>query len=86
MTNELLEKLAKSEHDRWSRWMFYLFSESTLNEDGTVTIPEKLVARWKGQAGTCYHRLSDAEKESDRKEARRTLAIIGTYFLGKEGL
>jgi hypothetical protein len=70
------EKLAAYAHKAWAGWMDYLFEKSTLNPDGTVTIPAWAVERWKRQAKTPYAELPENEKESDRKEADFMLAII----------
>ena len=78
--NNLLEQLADREHIRWSGWMEYLFSKSTLNEDGTVTIPKWAVDRWKRQCDTHYKDLTEEEKESDREEARKSLRVIKYYL------
>lgn len=84
---ELIEQLADKEHASWARWMQYLFSKCqvlTLVEgekiiaDGFL-IPYSLVERWSGQVETAYVDLSEAEKESDRKEVREILPIIRTY-------
>lgn len=77
---ELIEALASSEHERWSRWMIYLFLKSKRQSDGTVIIPEGLVDRWQTQINTPYEHLSDVEQESDRKEARRTIAIMEKFL------
>jgi hypothetical protein len=79
MSDELLEALADSEHARWSRWMEYLFSKCRIEPNEARTIPPELVARWRRQCETPYAKLSEAEKESDRKEARRTIEIMGLH-------
>lgn len=70
------ESLADYAHDAWSGWMSYLFSVSTRNEDGTVTIPKWAVDRWVRQMGTPYAELPEEEKESDRKEADKMVKIV----------
>lgn len=74
--NDIIEKLADYEHDRWSRWQKYLFSKCIVNKDGTLTIPKEFVDRWTRQMNTNYANLSEEEKDSDRKEAIRILKII----------
>jgi GNAT superfamily N-acetyltransferase len=69
------EALAAYAHEAWSGWMAYLFSTSTLNEDGTVTIPKWAVERWQRQMTTAYDQLPDSEKESDRAEADKMIAV-----------
>lgn len=70
----LLERLAALAHSQWSGWMEYLFSKCQFNSDGTATIPTWGVERWKRQINTPYEELSEPEKESDRKEARKFIA------------
>ena len=70
------EILAAHAHDMWSGWIQYMFSKSTINRDGTMTIPKWAVVRWTRQADTNYQNLSETEKETDRKEARGILKII----------
>lgn len=77
-----VEPLADYAHSAWSNWMTYLFSKSTQNEDGSVTIPRELVERWTRQATTLYPGLPEGEKESDRKEAYVIIeTIVGTGSL-----
>lgn len=75
MREELREQLAEYAHDAWSGWMRYLFEKATENDDGTVTIPAWAVERWKRQITTPYADLPENEKESDRLEADKILAI-----------
>jgi hypothetical protein len=82
MDSELREKLSDLEHDRWSRWMRYMFSVGKMNEDGSWTMPPALVVRWKGQMETSYGYLSEGEKDSDRKEADNTLKVIDEHSQG----
>jgi len=70
------EKLAELAHEQWSDWMEYLFSQGTFNPDGTWTMPVWAVNRWAIQVGMPYNRLSEKEKESDRKEADKFLEVI----------
>jgi len=73
---DLLEALAALEHERWSHWQRYLHSKCVPGEDGSLTIPADLVARWTGQMSTPYAELSETERESDREQVRRSLAVI----------
>lgn len=70
------ELLAAYAHEAWSGWMSYLFSKSTRNTDGSVTIPRWAVERWSRQASTKYALLPEEEKQSDRDEADRLLTVI----------
>jgi len=59
--------------------MEYLFSVSTYNRDGSVTIPPNKVARWAEQLKTHYVLLSEQEKEADREQADRVLVALAEY-------
>ncbi|AGB26719.1 hypothetical protein Mycsm_06583 (plasmid) [Mycobacterium sp. JS623] len=72
----LIDSLAAIEHDRWSHWQEYLHAQCRPNDDGSLTIPADLVARWTKQMSTPYARLSPAEKESDREQVRRYIPVI----------
>lgn len=74
--DNLRERLAADEHDRWARWQRYLHSCCEQNPDGSITIPAVLVERWERQIITPYEDLSEAEKESDRREADRILQLL----------
>ena len=65
--SELIELLAAQEHERWSSWMRYMFDNWT----------EENIKRWKYQMVTPYAELPEHSKESDRKEARKTMEIVG---------
>jgi len=73
---KLRERLADLEHDRWARWQKYLHSKCERNLDGSLTIPAGYVKQLTRQIETPYPRLSEAELDSDRREADRTLAVI----------
>ena len=70
------EKLAEYAHNAWSGWMKYLFEKSVQNADGTVTIPTWAVIRWRRQMNTQYEALPEGDKELDRLEADKMLAIL----------
>ena len=67
---ELREKLADIEHRRWSDWQSYVFSKCGAIKDGMV-IPQWAVEQWKRQIDTPYEKLSEKEKDSDRREVDR---------------
>jgi len=73
--NEMREALAEYAHDSWSGWMKYLAEKTTFNADGTATIPAWAVTRWNRQMHTPYADLPEPEKESDRVEADKIIAI-----------
>ena len=84
MSENVRELLAAYAHESWSGWMKYLFGKSIDLSSGAVVIPGKLVKRWKRQIGTPYAELPEGEKESDRKEADRMLAILDPTSLRSE--
>jgi len=65
----VIEALAALEHERWSGWEKY---RETKHCDA------KNLLRWKRQRETAYADLSEQEKESDRVEARKTVAVLKT--------
>lgn len=75
----LLEKLAALEYDRWARWMKYLLSKCSWvgSAAGLVAvIPPEPLRHWQRLIDTKYADLSEEEKEGDRVEARKTLALL----------
>ncbi len=72
----IIEELAALAHEQWAGWMRYLFSHGEEGLDGTFTIPRDNVDRWQRQIRTDYTDLSEKEKESDRREARKVLQIL----------
>lgn len=73
---ELREKLADYAHNAWSGWMRYQFERCERLEDGRVAFHPESLKRWVRQMNTAYVDLPESEKESDRAEADRILAII----------
>jgi len=73
---DLIERLAAIEHERWSHWQRYLHSKCIRQSDGSLLMPVQLVQRWEKQLATSYVDLTDAEKESDREQVRRYLPLI----------
>jgi hypothetical protein len=80
--NRAVEALADYAHVAWSGWMSYLFSKTTPNPDGSVTIPAELVERWARQIETTYDDLSEPEKDSDRIEAKKIIEVIKRIRVG----
>jgi hypothetical protein len=77
------EKLANLCHEQWIGWMEYLFSKCFAEvgqfdkKTGNLIIPEWAVNKWRRQMSMPYAELPENEKESDRKEADRFLALLG---------
>ena len=72
------EKIASLQHEIWSHWMKYMFSQCyQVGETGdTWIIPPAKVKRWQRQMVTSYSDLSKKEKESDRHHADKILALF----------
>jgi hypothetical protein len=71
----LIEMLADTEHNRWSKWQRWLHECGQPYPEGLL-LPKVNVDRWQRQIKTNYHNLSDKEKDSDRREALQTLKTI----------
>ena len=72
----IVERLADIEHRRWSGWQRHLHDLCFLVSDGLL-IPTERVAHWERLIATDYADLQEHSKESDRKEARKTMAVVG---------
>lgn len=66
MSDPLIEQIAEREHDQWIHWTRYMLNNLT----------DENIERWKRQLITPYKELTEKEKESDRTEARKVLAIV----------
>lgn len=76
--SNLLERLAAIEHERWAGWMAYQAEHCNLigiEGQDIHKSGEPFAERWARQAATPYAQLTEAEKESDRIEARKGLAL-----------
>lgn len=78
---KFIEEGAALEHERWAGWQKYMFSKGVKYPDGDFHLPSELYERWLRQINTPYSELSEAEKESDRKEVRKYLPLISKLFL-----
>ena len=76
MMNTQREKVANLCHLQWAGWMQWLFSKGQLNDDKSFIIDPYWVERWQRQMNTAYDDLSEAEKDSDRKEADKFLDLL----------
>lgn len=79
MNDELIERLAELAHDSWAGWTGWMFEKW----DQTHANGETFQQRWVRQMATSYADLTEAEKESDRAEARKVVAIIDAYMKGQ---
>ena len=73
---ELFEKLADIEHQRWADWQKYVHSKCIKNSDGTLIIPKWAVEQWERQINIPYSELIEDEKEKDREQVRRYWNLI----------
>lgn len=78
--NNLKEKLAAIEHERWADWQQWMHNLCDRNEDGSLTISWSLVERWERQIATHYSELSDKEKASDMEQVDRYWPLILDYL------
>lgn len=82
--DKLRENLADYAHETWSGWMKYMFFVCTeldrTKKEVVFRIPAKTYDRWMRQVGTPYSRLPELEKDSDRREADRIIAICSNYY------
>ena len=76
-TERKIEELASNEHIRWANWQKYVHSLCIKNEDGSLTIPKEYVEHWEYEINTEYKDLPEKIKESDRKEVRQILELLG---------
>jgi hypothetical protein len=83
----LRERVAELCHAQWSGWMRYMLGDCDSSVCHAVSGPNAehprprlqhadYLARWRRQLATPYADLSDAEKDSDRAEADRFIALI----------
>jgi hypothetical protein len=82
----MIENLSAIQHEIWVEWMSHLFQVSTHNKDGTVTISADKVSRWKKQIKTAYDDLSESEKDSDRKQARKISNLLPRFNTGENNM
>jgi len=72
--NELFEKLADIEHQRWADWQKWC--HKILRENCPSPELEKVLKRWDKQINTPYSKLSEKEKNSDREQVMRYWKLI----------
>jgi hypothetical protein len=66
--SQLLEELAKLEHEQWIEWSKSLASKEKLSEER--------LKRWK-EMWVPYENLAEEQKEQDRAYARKAMRLIG---------
>lgn len=86
---EFVEKGAEIEHTRWANWQRYLHSKckKILGPDNlpiVIEMPVDLYEQWERQINTPYAKLSEQEKESDRREVRTYLPLFSALVEASE--
>lgn len=76
MSDELREALSDVSHEIWSHWMRYLFTTLDTTPECGAVIPHERLSRWHRQMHTPYNELTEAEKDSDREQADKILAVL----------
>lgn len=81
------EELAELCHEQWSGWTKYLLGKMVAHDDkpGVLQLGNWYIERWKRQINTAFAELPDEEKESDRKEADRFIALLSAPPKAQEG-
>ncbi len=81
-TEQLIEKLAAIEHDRWSDWQKWVHEQliPTLKGDPNFQIPKDTIRRWHDQIITPYADLTEKEKQSDRDQVMRYWPLLDSYI------
>lgn len=77
VAGELREQLAALCHEQWSGWMRHVFASCYYGGD-EIVIPKESFHHWQRQMKTDYADLSEIEKDSDRKEADRFIALLAS--------
>jgi hypothetical protein len=80
---EIIEKLADIEHQRWIDWQKYLHSKCRRNSPNFMYFPIEDFDRWERQIATPYSELTEKEKDSDRHQVERYLPIIKQLLLSQ---
>lgn len=74
--DELKEKLAEIEHERWADWQKWIH---LVYENPTRPF-EEAIANWKVQIDTPYSKLSDREKASDMEQVDRYWPLVLSFI------
>ena len=83
INNITRELLADQQHDIWSDWMRYMFSmghyrilELNGEPQQVWIMPSSSLDRWTRQMNTHYNYLTEQEKNSDREQADKIIALL----------
>ena len=83
---QLRERLAAIEHQRWASWQRWMHDQCRPLRDGSLVIPGGLVQRWERQIVTPWEQLSEAERRSDVEQVDRYWPIIADALNQARGL
>lgn len=75
--NELRQKLAAIEHERWSDWQKWCHKIICQNDPNLQTL--NVLERWEKQIATPYSQLTPAEKASDLEQVDRYWPLVEEY-------
>ena len=80
ISDDMREKLAAVQHEIWSHWTEYMFTQGwfNLDENGERQwyMPAYTLGGWHRQMVTPYTDLTDAERKSDREQADKVIAVL----------
>ena len=74
---ELRDKLAAIEHERWADWQAWCHNVIRENSPSPETL--KVLERWDKQIATPYAELTEREKASDMEQVDRYWPLILSY-------
>lgn len=75
----LREDLAALVHEQWSGWQRYFLGKGYHMADGSYVLPAGYVPALEALANTPYAELDEAQKDNDRAEADRVLAVCAAH-------
>lgn len=83
--DELREKLAAIEHERWADWQKYCNQKvrQVVPIEHLKEVEDLLLTHWERQIATPYERLSDKEKASDMEQVDRYWPLMDQYITDK---
>lgn len=74
---DVVEMVAAECHRQWAGWTKHFLEKMGGPIGGILTLEIDWAERWQRQIDTPYAGLSEEERESDRREARKILAALG---------
>ena len=80
--DELREKLAEIEHQRWADWQAYLHSKLHIritSNSCDYIMQESDYKHWERQIITPYSELTEKEKDSDREQVDRYFPLLKDF-------